>query len=57
MIQGSKEKHREVRSMKNNVFLKSTLRQPVKTALLALVTALMTFRVSRQGPGAGPPDW
>ena len=29
--------------MKNNVFLKSTLRQPVKTALLTLVAALITF--------------
>ena len=29
--------------MKNNVFLKSTLRQPVKTALLVLVAALITF--------------
>ena len=29
--------------MKNNVFLKSTLRQPVKTALLTLVLALITF--------------
>ncbi len=29
--------------MKNNVFLKSTLRQPVKMALLTLVLALITF--------------
>ena len=29
--------------MKNNVFFKSTLRQPVKTALLTLVAALITF--------------
>ena len=29
--------------MKNNVFFKSTLRQPVKTALLMLVAALITF--------------
>ena len=34
---------REVRTMRNNVFLKSTLRQPVKTALLLAVVALITF--------------
>ena len=34
---------RKTRAMKNSVFLKSVLRQPVKTALLALVTALITF--------------
>ena len=39
----SPDTDREVRAMKNNVFLKSTLRQPVKTALLVLVTALITF--------------
>ena len=39
----SPDTDREVRAMKNNVFLKSTLRQPVKTALLVLVAALITF--------------
>ena len=29
--------------MRKNVFLKSTLRQPVKSAMLVLVTALITF--------------
>ena len=33
---------REARAMRNNVFLKSTLRQPVRAALLLLVTALIT---------------
>ena len=29
--------------MRSNVFLRSTLRQPVKTVLLLLITALLTF--------------
>ena len=39
----SRATEREVRAMRNNVFLKSTLRQPVKAAMLLLVTALITF--------------
>lgn len=40
---------REVRTMRNNVFLKSTLRQPVKTALLLAVMALITFAFVSRG--------
>ena len=41
---------REVRgTMRNNVFLKSTLRQPVKTALLLAVVALITFAFVSRG--------
>ena len=45
----SPDTDREVRTMKNKVFLKSTLRQPVKTALLVLVTALITFAFVSRG--------
>ena len=41
---------REVQgTMRNNVFLKSTLRQPVKTALLLAVVALITFAFVSRG--------
>ena len=41
---------REVQgTMRNNVFLKSTLRQPVKTALLLAVVALITFAFVYRG--------
>ena len=43
--------------MRTNIFLRSTLRQPVKAAFLVIVTALVTFAFAARGllPGGRDP--